>query len=72
MSRSVPITGASIAGNIVAWWLVRAGFDVTVAERTDGFRDGGRNIDVRGPGREVLRRMGLDRTATRIWQGNRR
>lgn len=72
MSRSVPITGASIAGNIVAWWLGRAGFDVTVAERTDEFRDGRQNIDVRGPGREVLRRMGLDRTATRIWQDDRR
>lgn len=72
MSRSVPITGASIAGNIVAWWLGRAGFDGTVVERARGFRDGGRNIDVRGPGRAVLRRRGLELTATRIWQGNRR
>ncbi|WP_082458526.1 tryptophan-rich sensory protein [Sphingomonas sp. Leaf10] len=63
MSRSVLITGASVAGNIVAWWLGRAGFDVTVVERADEFRDGGQNIDVRGPGREVLRRMGLERTA---------
>ncbi|MGN7161903.1 tryptophan-rich sensory protein [Sphingomonas sp. SAFR-052] len=63
MSRSVLITGASVAGNIVAWWLGRAGFDVTVVERASEFRDGGQNIDVRGPGREVLRRMGLERTA---------
>lgn len=63
MSRSVLITGASVAGNIVAWWLGRAGFDVTVVERAGEFRDGGQNIDVRGPGREVLRRMGLERTA---------
>ncbi len=63
MSRRILITGASVAGNIVAWWLGRAGFDVTVVERNPGFRDGGQNIDVRGPGREVLRRMGLEQTA---------
>jgi len=63
MSRRVLITGASVAGNTVAWWLGRAGFDVTVVERASGFRDGGQNIDVRGVGREVLRRMGLEQTA---------
>ncbi len=63
MSRRILITGASVAGNIVAWWLGRAGFEVTVVERSPGFRDGGQNIDVRGPGREVLRRMGLEQTA---------
>lgn len=57
------ITGASVAGNTVAWWLGRAGHDVTVAERASGFRDGGQNIDLRGVGREVLRRMGLEQTA---------
>ena len=63
MSRRVLITGASVAGNTVAWWLGRAGFDVTVVERTADFRDGGQNIDVRGVGREVLRLMGLERAA---------
>ena len=63
MPRRVLITGASVAGNTVAWWLGRAGFDVTVVERASGFRDGGQNIDVRGVGREVLRRMGLEQTA---------
>ncbi len=63
MTRRILITGASVAGNTAAWWLGRAGFDVTVVERSPGFRDGGRNIDVRGPGREVLRRMGLERTS---------
>ena len=63
MSRRILITGASVAGNTVAWWLGRAGFDVTVVERAPAFRDGGQNIDVRGPGREVLRRMGLERAA---------
>jgi 2-polyprenyl-6-methoxyphenol hydroxylase-like FAD-dependent oxidoreductase len=63
MSRRVLITGASVAGNTVAWWLGRAGFDVMVVERAPDFRDGGQNIDVRGVGREVLRRMGLERAA---------
>ena len=63
MSNRILITGASVAGNTVAWWLSRFGFDVTVVERTSGFRDGGQNIDVRGVGRELLRRMGLEQTA---------
>jgi 2-polyprenyl-6-methoxyphenol hydroxylase-like FAD-dependent oxidoreductase len=63
MARRVLITGASIAGNTAAWWLGRQGFDVTVVERSPAFRDGGQNVDVRGPGREVLRRMGLERAA---------
>ncbi len=63
MSRRILITGASIAGNTAAWWLGRCGFDVTVVERTSKFRDGGQNIDIRGAGREVLRRMGLEQTA---------
>jgi len=63
MSRRVLITGASVAGNTAAWWLGRAGFDVEVVERAPAFRDGGQNIDVRGVGREVLRRMGLEQAA---------
>ncbi|GJE18656.1 FAD-dependent monooxygenase [Methylobacterium marchantiae] len=63
MPRRILITGASIAGNTAAWWLGRQGFDVTVVERAPRFRDGGQNIDVRGIGREVLRRMGLERAA---------
>ena len=63
MVRRILITGASVAGNTAAWWLCRHGCDVTVVERAPGFRDGGQNIDVRGSGREVLRRVGLERAA---------
>lgn len=63
MSKRILITGASVAGNTAAWWLGRNGFDVTVVERAPDFREGGQNIDVRGSGREVLRRMGLEQTA---------
>lgn len=63
MPRRILITGASVAGNTAAWWLGRAGFDVTVVERAPAFRDGGQNVDVRESGREVLRRMGLEQVA---------
>ncbi|WP_419807863.1 FAD-dependent monooxygenase [Sphingomonas sp.] len=63
MRDRILITGASVAGTTAAWWLGRAGLDVTVVERTPGFRDGGQNIDVRGVGREVLRRIGLEQAA---------
>lgn len=63
MGRRILITGASVAGNTAAWWLGRHGFDVTVVECAPAFRDGGQNIDVRGVGREVLRRMGLEQAA---------
>lgn len=58
--RRVLITGASVAGNTLAWWMSRYGFDVTVLERHPEFRDGGQNIDVRGAGRKVLSKMGLE------------
>lgn len=63
MPKRILISGASVAGSTTAWWLGHYGFDVTVVERTPEFRDGGQNIDVRGVGREVLRRMSLEHTA---------
>ena len=60
MLRRILISGASIAGNAAAWWLTQRGFEVTVTEQAPAFRDGGQNVDVRGAGREVLRRMDLE------------
>jgi len=60
MKRHVLITGASIAGPALAWWLRRHGMAVTVVERAPKFRDGGQTIDVRGAGRTVVQRMGLE------------
>lgn len=56
----VLVTGASIAGPALAYWLSRQGMDITVVERAPEFRDGGQTIDVRGAGRVVLQRMGLE------------
>ncbi|MEH3100851.1 FAD-dependent monooxygenase [Sphingomonas adhaesiva] len=65
----VLVTGASVAGNTCAWWLGRAGFDVTVVERAPAFRYGGQNVDVRGVGRAVLRCMGLEQAALALGTG---
>ena len=59
-SPHVLISGASIAGPALAHWLAAAGWTTTVVERFDALRDTGQNVDVRGAGREVVRRMGLD------------
>ena len=56
---SVLISGASIAGPALAYWLHRYGFEVTVVERAGSPRGGGYPIDVRGTAIEVVRRMGL-------------
>lgn len=58
--KRILVTGASIAGCSLAWWLSRGSFEVCVVERHPAFRDGGQNIDVRGAAREVVRRMGLE------------
>ncbi|MFD1885501.1 FAD-dependent monooxygenase [Paenibacillus wenxiniae] len=54
------ISGASIAGLSTAFWLSKAGWEVTMIERARAFRDGGQNVDVRGIAREVLQKMGLE------------
>lgn len=69
MSRKVLISGASVAGNTTAWWLSRHGFEVTVIEQAPAFREGGQNVDVRGAGREVLRKMGLEQAALALNTG---
>ncbi len=53
------VSGASVAGLTVAYWLERFGFAVTVVERSAGLRPGGQALDIRGPALEVARRMGV-------------
>ncbi|MCQ8188319.1 FAD-dependent monooxygenase [Streptomyces rugosispiralis] len=57
--RTVLISGASISGPALAYWLHRAGFAVTVVEKASAPRDGGYPIDIRGTAIEVVRRMGI-------------
>jgi len=58
-TRSVLISGASVAGPALAFWLVRLGFAVTIVEKAPALREGGYAVDFRGTSMEVLRRMGL-------------
>ncbi|WP_432097638.1 FAD-dependent monooxygenase [Streptomyces sp. bgisy100] len=57
--RTALISGASVAGPALAFWLNRYGFAVTVVEKSGTLRAGGYPIDVRGTALEVVRRMGI-------------
>ena len=59
MKRKVLVSGASIAGPALAYWLHRHGFEVTVVEKADAIRSGGYPIDIRGTALDVVRRMGV-------------
>ncbi|WRT63105.1 uncharacterized protein IL334_000008 [Kwoniella shivajii] len=60
--KSVLISGGSIAGPAIAWWLHRYGFKTTLVERWSELRPGGQNIDVTNQGLEVIRKMDLEST----------
>ncbi|WP_434445518.1 FAD-dependent monooxygenase [Lentzea sp. E54] len=57
--KSVLISGASIAGPALAFWLRRHGAAVTVVEKSHTLRGGGYPIDIRGTALGVVDRMGL-------------
>ncbi|KAE8141260.1 hypothetical protein BDV38DRAFT_296789 [Aspergillus pseudotamarii] len=56
----VLICGAGIAGNALAFWLSKLGHETTVIERFPKIRASGLQVDLRGPGIQVMRRMGLE------------
>jgi 2-polyprenyl-6-methoxyphenol hydroxylase-like FAD-dependent oxidoreductase len=59
-NQTVLISGASIAGPALAYWLDRYGFDVTVVEKAPALRPGGQAVDFKGrTHRTVLERMGI-------------
>ncbi len=57
--RTVLISGASIAGPALAFWLNRHGYEVTVVEKAGTLRSGGYPVDVRGTALDVVEKMGL-------------
>jgi 2-polyprenyl-6-methoxyphenol hydroxylase-like FAD-dependent oxidoreductase len=59
MPTRILISGASVAGPALAFWLSRYGYEVTVVERAPGIRPGGYAVDFRGTGMRVVERMGL-------------
>jgi 2-polyprenyl-6-methoxyphenol hydroxylase-like FAD-dependent oxidoreductase len=56
---SVLISGASIAGPVLGYWLTKYGFDVTIVERAPAPRTGGYAVDFRGPVMDILKKMGI-------------
>ncbi|TMR95464.1 FAD-dependent monooxygenase [Nonomuraea basaltis] len=58
-NASILISGASIAGPALAYWLRRYGFSPTVVERAPAPRPGGYKVDLRGVAVDVIDRMGI-------------
>ncbi|MCG5214357.1 FAD-dependent monooxygenase [Streptosporangium soli] len=59
-NNSILVSGASIAGPALAYWLARYGFQVTVLEKAPAPRPGGQAVDFKGDTHlTVLERMGI-------------
>jgi 2-polyprenyl-6-methoxyphenol hydroxylase-like FAD-dependent oxidoreductase len=52
------ISGAGVAGPVLAHFLAQAGAKVTIVERAPSLRTGGQNVDIRGLGLKILNKMG--------------
>ncbi|MFB4281415.1 FAD-dependent monooxygenase [Nonomuraea sp. MTCD27] len=56
----VLVSGASVAGPVLAYWLRRYGFEVTVVERAPALRKaGGHAVDLFRPAMDIVERMGV-------------
>jgi 2-polyprenyl-6-methoxyphenol hydroxylase-like FAD-dependent oxidoreductase len=58
--KKILISGASIAGPTLAFWLNRFGFATTIVERADSLRLGGQNIDIKGAAQKIAQLMGIE------------
>ncbi len=58
-NRNILISGASVAGPALAFWLSRYGFRPVIIERAPAVRPGGYAVDFRGASIQVLERMGI-------------
>src|SRR5713226_6022170 len=58
-NKNILISGASIAGPTLAYWLKRYGFTPTVIERAPQLRAGGYPVDVRFEAVQVAKLMGI-------------
>jgi len=56
----VLIAGASVAGPCLAHWLVRAGCNVTIVEKTPQLQTNGQSIDIRNDGVRIMRKMDIE------------
>ncbi len=58
-TKNILISGASIAGPVLAYWLKRYGFVPTIVEKAPALRKGGYKIDIRGRATEIVKKMGV-------------
>ena len=69
-NTTVLISGASIAGPALAYWLSRTGYTVTIVEKAPAPRPGGQAVDFKGETHlTVLRRMGILEEVRRLQTG---
>jgi 2-polyprenyl-6-methoxyphenol hydroxylase-like FAD-dependent oxidoreductase len=57
---TVLISGAGIAGSVLAFFLTRAGFHPIIVERSPSLRKAGQRIDIRRAALQTVRRIGLE------------
>ncbi|WAS91060.1 FAD-dependent monooxygenase [Nannocystis punicea] len=58
--QKILISGASVAGPVLAYWLKRHGFQPTVVERAPGLRKtGGHAVDLFRPAMDIVEKMGV-------------
>lgn len=57
--KRVLVVGAGIAGPVVAYWLGKNGYQVLVLEKLPHHGQAGQVIDLEGPSKEIVTRMGL-------------
>lgn len=60
MIRSALISGAGIAGGVLAWQLAERGVEVTIVEKATGQRSSGNPVDVHDQAMRVAEHMGVD------------
>ncbi|CAM3400715.1 FAD-dependent monooxygenase [Kibdelosporangium persicum] len=69
----VLVSGASIAGPVLAYWLVRYGHEVTVVERAPALRKtGGHAVDLFKPAMDITEKMGVLPHVERLATGTER
>lgn len=69
-NANILISGASVAGPVLAYWLQRFGFRPTVVERAPSPRKtGGHAVDLFGPAVDVVERMGLGQAVRDLQTG---
>ncbi|KAK6538558.1 hypothetical protein TWF694_010137 [Orbilia ellipsospora] len=65
-SLKVLIVGGGIAGSSLAYWLARIGANVTLIERAPNRRASGQQLDLRGVGVTLMKRMGIEEAVRKV------